>query len=168
VDSICPSDVPMRRTISNVGTLAAIAKLAKVCRSAYGVRYSRPRGPQRGAPVLGPERVQVEVAAVEAGKEDRGIQPNRHRVEGVQRALDQWHEPRDRALRLARQLHPSVREDAIDADQARLAIDVAALERDPLLGPQAGAGSLLVFGAGWRLAASRPTDISAVAPLPST
>jgi TIR domain len=39
----------------------------------------------------------------------------------------------------------------------------------PRLGGLIGlAGSLLVFGAGWRLAASRPTDISAVAPLPST
>jgi len=39
----------------------------------------------------------------------------------------------------------------------------------PRLGGLIGlAGSLLVVGAGWRLAASRPTDISAVAPLPST
>jgi TIR domain len=39
----------------------------------------------------------------------------------------------------------------------------------PRLGGLIGlAGSLLVFGAGWRLASARPTDISAVAPLPST
>jgi hypothetical protein len=39
----------------------------------------------------------------------------------------------------------------------------------PRLGGLIGfAGSLLVFGAGWRLASTRPTDISAVVPIPST
>ena len=38
----------------------------------------------------------------------------------------------------------------------------------PRLGGLIGlAGSLLVFGAGWRLAASRPTDVSVAAPIPT-
>jgi hypothetical protein len=44
------------------------------------------------------------------------------------------------AGRLRARLQPPLRADTLDGDDPGLAVDVASLERDPLLGAKAGAG----------------------------
>ncbi len=72
--------------------------------------------------------------ATGAGEEETGVEPWRmlgERLSGSQGQRDGL----ERAPLLAVQLLAPIREDAPDVDDARLAVDVGARERDPLLGP---------------------------------
>jgi hypothetical protein len=79
------------------------------------------------------------VAAARSGEEERRVETGRESVEGVQDALAQRN-PSALAARLRGLLEDALRVNTLHRNDARLAVDVAALERNPLLGAQAGAG----------------------------
>src|SRR5262249_11791501 len=96
---------------------------------------------QRWAPLVTPPVVQIEVAAPLAWEQERGVQPRRQLLEGLDDAPAQRHEPRNRARGLAGVARLAVAVDAPAAQEGLAAIDVATLERDPLLRPWPGAGN---------------------------
>ena len=75
--------------------------------------------------------------AAGAREEQAGVQPRRNRVERLGGSRRQWHGAKRTRL-LAVQLHLAVGEHAPDVHEAGVAVDVATLERQPLLRAQAG------------------------------
>jgi hypothetical protein len=99
-----------------------------------------PGRPDGGSPLVAAPVPVVQVAATDTGEDQRCIEPWRYRVEGPEDTGGQRYGAGERARGLPGQLHLPRRIDAADVQQAVVAVDVAAFERQPLLGAESRAG----------------------------
>jgi hypothetical protein len=94
---------------------------------------------QSAVPLVPAPRVQVQVAASDTRKQERRIETWGEAVERLSDALAQRDGP-ERAGLLPVVLYLPVGVDTADVQDARLPVDVASLEREPLGAAEAGAG----------------------------
>ena len=78
-----------------------------------------PRCAQSGRPLAVPELLRVDVAAAGGREQERRVDPGRHRLDRVHDAGAERH-PAPLAARLLRLLHPALRVDPLDAEDARV------------------------------------------------
>ena len=131
--SICSIEVPIIRAISNVAIPAAIAKLANVCRSAYGPMFQA-CGPDGGVPVVpAPPVAEVDVLAGRGREQQRGVEARGEDVQRIDDPAGERDKPGDRPRRLADVFHLAVDIDA--ADVKNTADDVAPFQCQPFFGP---------------------------------
>src|SRR6266545_7140844 len=89
-------------------------------------------GVERRIPLARPPRVEPDVAALRGREEDRRVDARWERLDGVEGPCRQRHAPA-RSLRLRVRGEHAVGEAALHDDGAALAVDIAALERHPLV-----------------------------------
>ena len=75
-----------------------------------------------------------------SGEQKAAVDARRHRLQRLNDTCGQRHRPQ-RTVLLAVQLDAAVREHAANVDDAGLSVYVGAFQRNPLRGPQAGAGA---------------------------